>query len=489
MRVGLLDQSAKGWSAGETFTRMMLACLELAKADRDIEVVFLSRSEENGPPSSFKSVFIGEQTNRTQWTEIVENTGLDVIIPVRDQTIYDVDLPIVGWIPDFQHLRLPEFFDPEEIRLREQGFLVIAQKSSVILMSSESARLDFEELFPDQAAKARVAHFPSILWTFDRGDDSAIIRKYHLPRKFALVANQFWRHKNHRILPPALELLKHRRIEINLVVTGLPSDYRDLDNKSLSQFFQESAMRDVAGSIHFLGQIPYSDLVAVMRTAALIIQPSFFEGWSTSIEDSKALGRPLVCSDIPVHREQVPEALGFFDPKKPEMLADLLAEIYGDLRPGPDSQREEAAFALARKHASDYGWNLLDMARDAITTERLKALECLHKEAITRSGEQSKYIKELEARSSGLESEISALHSEISGLQSGISRLHSELTRLRRRNHRIRRQSLIEFVSRNICVRYRLVRKRSPHLREMRWRGKSLIGRLFAKVKHFHRKI
>ena len=69
-----------------------------------------------------------------------------------------------------------------------------------------------------------------------------------------------------------------------------------------------------------------------MRAAALIIQPSFFEGWSTSIEDSKALGRPLVCSDIPVHREQVPDALGFFDPMKPEILADLLAKIYPDLR-------------------------------------------------------------------------------------------------------------------------------------------------------------
>ena len=229
------------------------------------------------------------------------------------------------------------------------------QKASVILLSSESARMDFEEFFPDQAAKARVAHFPSLLWTLDLGDDGATLRKYHLPQKFALVANQFWRHKNHRILPPALGLLKRRRIEINLVVTGLPSDYRDPENKSLSQFFQDAAKEDVAGSLHFLGQIPYRDLVAIMRAAALIIQPSFFEGWSTSIEDSKALGRPLVCSDIPVHREQVPDALGFFDPKKPEMLADLLAEIYGDLRPGPDLQREEASIALARKRASDYG--------------------------------------------------------------------------------------------------------------------------------------
>jgi glycosyltransferase involved in cell wall biosynthesis len=223
-------------------------------------------------------LFVGEQPNRIQWIEGFKDAGLDVVIPVRDHTVYDLDLPFVGWIPDFQHLRLPELFDPTEIDFRDQFFSAIVRKSILILLSSESARRDFEEFYPDQAAKARVAHFPSLLWAVDRGEDSAILRKFHLPQKFALVANQFWRHKNHRILPPALELLKRRGIEINLVITGLLADYTDPENKALSEFFQESAKEDVAGSIHFLGQIPYRDLVAIMRAAVLIIQPSLFEG-------------------------------------------------------------------------------------------------------------------------------------------------------------------------------------------------------------------
>jgi glycosyltransferase involved in cell wall biosynthesis len=450
MRIGLLDQTTKGWSAGSTFTRMMLACLELAKTDRDLEIIFLSRSRENPLRSNFKSIFIGEQPNRKEWTESVKDAGLDVVMPVRDQTVYDVELPFVGWIPDFQHLRLPELFDPAEILFRDQFFLAIAQKSSVILLSSESARTDFEEFFPDQAAKAHVVHFPSLLWSLECGDDSATVQKYHLPQKFALVANQFWRHKNHHILPAALGLLKRRGIEINLVVTGLPSDYRDPDNKSLSHFFQESAKEDVTASIHFLGQIPFRDLVGIMRAAALIIQPSLFEGWSTSIEDSKALGRPLICSDIPVHREQVPDALGFFDPKKPEMLADLLAEIYGDLRPGPDLEREEAAFELARKRALDYGCRLLEMTSDAM----LKKLKSLLTEATARSEEQISYIKELE----------------------------SDLSRARQCNCHLRKQSLVDFVSRNIRVRLRLVRKRSTLL-------VSSIKSAFGKIKDFRSKV
>jgi glycosyltransferase involved in cell wall biosynthesis len=441
MRIGLLDQTARNWAAGASFTRMMLACLELAKDDSednsDIEVIFLSRSKANTLPSSFKSIFVGEQPNRTEWTEGIKDAGLDVIIPVRDYTVYDVDLAFVGWIPDFQHLRLPELFDPSEIDFRDKFFSAVAQKSSVILLSSESARMDFEKFFPAYAVKARVAHFPSLLWNLDRGDDRATLRKFHLPQKFALVANQFWQHKNHRVLPAALGLLKRRGIEINLVVTGLPADYRDPENKSLSEFFQESAKEGVGGYIHFLGQAPYGDLVAIMRAAALIIQPSFFEGWSTSIEDSKALGRPLICSDIPVHREQVPDALGFFDPKRPEMLADLLAEIYGDLPPGPNIQKEEAALELARKRALDYGCRLLEMTTEA-TVHKLR-------ETTARFEEQSKYVKE----------QIKY-----------IKELEGELSRLRRSNHHLRRQSLAQFVSRNIRMRLRLMRKRLALRRE-----------------------
>jgi hypothetical protein len=60
-------------------------------------------------------LFVGEQPNRIQWIEGFKDAGLDVVIPVRDHTVYDLDLPFVGWIPDFQHLRLPELFDPRRL--------------------------------------------------------------------------------------------------------------------------------------------------------------------------------------------------------------------------------------------------------------------------------------------------------------------------------------------------------------------------------------
>ena len=60
---------------------------------------------------------------------------------------------------------------------------------------------------------------------------------------------------------------------------------------------------------------------------------------------------------------------------------------------------------------------------------------------------------------------------------------NSELSRLRRWNHYLRRQSPVEFVSRNIRVRCRLVR-RSKFLRKKREHAGSWLGKLLFKMTH-----
>jgi hypothetical protein len=102
-----------------------------------------------------------------------------------------------------------------------------------------------------------------------------------------------------------------------------------------------------------------------MRTAAVIIQPSRFEGWSTVVQDAKALGRPLLCSDIPVHHEQAPTALGFFAWDDAETLADLLAASWTSLEPGPRPDIEERTLAEEREFAQSFGQELLKICEEA----------------------------------------------------------------------------------------------------------------------------
>ena len=73
----------------------------------------------------------------------------------------------------------------------------------------------------------------------------------------------------------------------------------------------------------YVGFIPYRDVLGLMGETQLLLQPSKFEGWSTPIEEAKSLGAPILLSDLPIHREQVPDGT-FFQPDDAEGLAEAL---------------------------------------------------------------------------------------------------------------------------------------------------------------------
>jgi glycosyltransferase involved in cell wall biosynthesis len=128
---------------------------------------------------------------------------------------------------------------------------------------------------------------------------------------------------------------------------------------------QQIAEASLWGTVIPLALVPRADLLALMREAAVIIQPSRFEGWSTVVQDAKALARPVICSALAVHLEQAPGALGFFDPDKPEELAAILATHWPALRSGGDESAENEALGREREFARAYGEGIWQTCREA----------------------------------------------------------------------------------------------------------------------------
>jgi glycosyltransferase involved in cell wall biosynthesis len=163
----------------------------------------------------------------------------------------------------------------------------------------------------------------------------------------------------------AVALLKSRGMRLPVVMTGQPSDFRDPQNRALSELLQRIAEAELAGQVTVLGQVAYGELIALMRAAAVMVQPSQSEGWSTVVQDGKALGRPLICSGIATHREQAPEALGFFECDRAGDLADLLERHWESLMPGPDLTREAECLAREQEFARQHGRKLLRICEEA----------------------------------------------------------------------------------------------------------------------------
>ena len=365
----------RGWTAGGVVTRTLALALKSAGAD----VVYASTSCERVPQGIRGVVvrkanyFPAEWTLR-QWlamgpkeesAQCLRSAGATVLLPAVD-AVQIHSTPSIGWIPDFQHLHLPELFSPHLVKTRNERFLVLAQKSHLVWLTSEDAAGDFRKTYPSEAKKARVAPFPS-LFAFEppAADDQNGLEAYHLPEKFLLVVNQFWRHKNHRVVAEALGVLRKRGLRIPTVMAGMPSDHRDQENTALNDTLQALVKGGAWADCLILGKIPRLEIEALLQRAAVLVQPSRFEGWNTSVEDAKALGCPVILSDIAVHREQCPDALGFFSCDDPYQLADILANRWETLSSRPDPIREQSALQAAAHRGLEFGTRMMEYCREA----------------------------------------------------------------------------------------------------------------------------
>ena len=79
-----------------------------------------------------------------------------------------------------------------------------------------------------------------------------------------------------------------------------------------------------------LGIVPYQDVQALTVECKAIINPSLFEGWSTTVEEAKSMGKRIILSDIDVHKEQNPEGGLFFDRNSGKDLAEKMLEIWNE---------------------------------------------------------------------------------------------------------------------------------------------------------------
>src|SRR5262249_35726240 len=110
--------------------------------------------------------------------------------------------------------------------------------------------------------------------------------RYGVPDKFFHLPNQFWIHKNHIVVLQALALLLQRGRAIHVIATGNPVDPRQPDHfSSLMATAHRLGINDLFMP---LGIVPYLDLMSLMRRAVAIINPSKFEGWSTTVEEAKS---------------------------------------------------------------------------------------------------------------------------------------------------------------------------------------------------------
>nr|AAD47915.1 putative alpha-glycosyltransferase [Rhizobium etli] len=180
------------------------------------------------------------------------------------------------------------------------------------MLSSEDSRIACEHFYPSSRGRTHVARFAvQPKGVIAPSAARALADKYELPERYIFLPNQFWQHKNHLLVVEALKILHRRGQEVTIVASGSQCDPRDP-----SYFPRVRAAIDSSGlSSNFilLGLIPYRDLAPLAVASMALLNPSLFEGWSTTVEEALSWGVPLICLILDVNREQAGEAAVYFD--------------------------------------------------------------------------------------------------------------------------------------------------------------------------------
>lgn len=250
-------------------------------------------------------------------------------------------VPVLAWIPDFQHLRLPQNFTAQELRQRDHHYARLCRFASRVIVSSDSVRKDLADFCSEAIPRSRV--LPFVANVPDPGtlpSREALERKYSFSGRYFFLPNQFWVHKNHRVAVDALSILERQGIAVTVLASGNPVDDRHPEH--FGRLTSHAGALGVAERFKVLGLVPYADLMALMWHSVAVINPSRFEGWSTTVEEAKSLGVPVIVSDIAVHREQQPPGGAYFPPDDAEAAAELMRREW-------EADRSEARRQLAEE--------------------------------------------------------------------------------------------------------------------------------------------
>jgi glycosyltransferase involved in cell wall biosynthesis len=301
---------------------------------------------------------------------LLKSHDIDVVFEHASFYGKSFGIPVVSWMPDFQHRQMPEMFGRGNWWRRDLGFQAQIRAGRTIMLSSQSARDDLERFYPAAKGRGHVVRFAIEMDIARHVKRSQTVRQtYGLPERFLFLPNQFWRHKNHMTVVAALGLLKSQNALqgiLPIVLSGQGNDPRNPQH--FDGLMRHVSELGVTSHFNYLGLIPYDDVLALNAACDVMINPSQFEGWSTPIEEAKALATPLLLSSIPIHREQWPEAR-FFDP----LDAQALASHFVTISQSPVMARKPVAACVAaqNKRLEDHARALLNTVNSALQAKDL----------------------------------------------------------------------------------------------------------------------
>lgn len=213
----------------------------------------------------------------------------------------------VTTVHDVVFLSHPELYDPKDLESQKRGLDFALKFAKRIIVPSRAVR---EDMIKAGATGEQVVVVPHGVGIEDVEAEPTGRRRLGLTvwDSYILFIGRLERKKNVLGLIHALRFFQE---DVKLVLAG-PLGFGGED---VLQAIKTFRLQDRV--IH-LGYVERAKYHGLLKSAAMLVFPSFGEGFGLPVLEAIAVGTPVVCSDLPALREVGGNAVQYINPNDPE---------------------------------------------------------------------------------------------------------------------------------------------------------------------------
>lgn len=255
----------------------------------------------------------------------IKKNDIDLIYFV-EPNYQPVVVPYIASVWDIAHLYypfFPEMYKNEEWEKREVMYQRFLRKASYVITSTNSGKKELEKYYLVPSDKIKVIKTPVADVFFKQiSSETNVNEKYSLPSSFFLYPAQLWPHKNHYLILSALKQINQKYgKKLHVAFVGSNKGNKDY-------LLNEAVKMGVSDQVHFLGFVPFEDLVSLYKKATGLIYTTFVGPEGLPPAEAFVLGCPVIASNINGASEQLADAAILVDLVDSSQLSEAMYSVY-----------------------------------------------------------------------------------------------------------------------------------------------------------------